>query len=358
MIKQPESLTGNSFNRQSQLLLKIGIDVHLASYVFVVQEDGSHPKPAQRMAPEAFLAWIRKKLSEGKWKIVSCYEAGPLGYVLHRQLTAMGVTNYVIRPRKRDDRVKTDPRDALSMVNALDRFCAGNTKALPLVRVPTEAEERIRSETRLRNSLKNDLKGMAQRGRGIALNYGYRLKGEWFGERNWPKRKTELPDWLVKLLEPVREIALFTHKQVFQLTKRIENSSSQPLPKGVGALTAHIVDREVGDWHRFGNRRQVSSYTGLCPSEHSSGGRQSQGSVTKSGNAGLRWALCEMAWRLLVWQPEYRLVKKWGPMLLNARTTGRKKKQVLVALARGFAVDWWRIRTGQTTPEKLGLLMK
>ena len=72
----------------------------------------------------------------------------------------------------------------------------------------------------------------------------------------------------------------------------------------------------------------------------------------------LRWALCELAWRLLRYQPEYRGVKKWHEHLAGPRATPAKKKQALVALARTFGVDWWRICTGRTTPEKLGLVMQ
>jgi hypothetical protein len=65
-----------------------------------------------------------------------------------------------------------------------------------------------------------------------------------------------------------------------------------------------------------------------------------------------------MVWRLLRFQPEYRLVKKWQPVLLSSQTTTGRRKQILVAIARGFGVDWWRLRTGQTTAEKLGLKME
>jgi transposase len=347
-------------NRNTQLkpLLKIAIDVHLQSYVMAMQIDGSSPKPPQRFTPVDFLKWVEKKIAEG-FQIISCYEAGPFGYVLHRKLTALGMINYVIRPRNWDDehkRVKTDRTDALSMLNALDRFVSGNKHALAVVRVPTEEEERRRSQTRLRQSLQRDLKMIAQRGRGLALQYGYRLKGDWFGRRNWPKWQV-LPDWLLMLLKPLRDCALYLYDQVRALTDQIELSSSCPKPKGMGALTEQLLDREVGDWKRFKNRRQVSSYLGLCPSENSSGQRHQQGSVTKTGNPRLRWALAEMAWRLIRYQPNYRLTKKWRPIVVNPQTTAGRRKQAIVALARGFGVDWWRLCTGQTTPEKLGLLM-
>jgi transposase len=340
-------------------LLKIALDVHLAWHVIAVQEEGASPKPPQRFKPADFLKWIQQKLAAGH-RIITCYEAGPFGYVLHRQLTALGVTNYVIRPRNWDDhhgRVKTDRTDARAMLVALDRFVAGHPKALALVQVPREAQERQRSQTRLRQSLVRDLKMIAGRGRGLALQYGFRLKGHWYGRRNWPKWREALPAWFVALITPLHDSALFLHDQIKALSDQIEAASLRPRPKGMGGLTEQLLDREVGDWHRFKNRRQVSSYLGLCPSENSSGPRQQQGHVTKCGNPRLRWALAEMAWRLIRFQPEYRLTKKWQPRLLDPHATPGRRKQALIALARGFGVDWWRICTGQTTPQKLGLQM-
>ena len=154
-----------------------------------MQYDGECPKPPQRFDTQRFLVWVKKQIGRRAGGSFSCYEAGPFGYVLHRQLTALGVTNYVIRPRNWDDqhqRVKTDRTDARAMLNALDRFVAGNPHALALVRVPTEAQERRRSESRLRQSLRRDLKMIVQRGRGLGLQYGYRLTGKWYGQRNWP----------------------------------------------------------------------------------------------------------------------------------------------------------------------------
>jgi transposase len=364
MNKHNPSSTGVAWATQTQVpaqlkpLLKVALDVHLASYVAAIQEEGAHPKPPQRFQPADFLKWVDKQLARGV-RLVTCYEAGPLGFTLHRQLTARGVTNYVVRPRVWDEhrgRVKTDGRDALWMLNALDRFCAGNQKALALVRVPTEEEERKRSHTRLRQSLARDRQMMAQRGRGIALQSGYRLKGDWFGRRSWPKWQTVLPAWLIELLEPLRAACLFLHDQLRAQDEAIEKSSTVPLPKGLGRLSEQILQREACDWSRFHNRRQVSSYLGLCPSENSSGSRQHQGHITKAGNPRLRWALCEAAWRLLRHQPEYRGVKKWRERM-SARSSPAQKKQALVALARTFGVDWWRLCTGRTTPEKLGLVM-
>ena len=142
-----------------------------------------------------------------------------------------------------------------------------------------------------------------------------------------------------------------------QLTGAIQEAGRQKkIPRGVGPLTFEVLRREVGDWSRFTNRRQVSSYTGLCPREHSSGGRRRAGSVSKSGNPRGRAMLVEMVWRMVRWQPDYQPLKKWESVLKSPAATAGAKKKAVVAIARQLAVDLWRVFTGQTTAEKFGLI--
>ena len=108
------------------------------------------------------------------------------------------------------------------------------------------------------------------------------MKGLWQGARNWPQ--LEVPPWLRELLTPLQAACAALREQVRLQTKVIQAASTVPLPKGLGELSEQIIALEVGDWHRFQNRRQVSSYLGLCPSENSSGPRQQQGHITKCGN--------------------------------------------------------------------------
>jgi len=78
----------------------------------------------------------------------------------------------------------------------------------------------------------------------------------------------------------------------------------------------------------------------------------------KHGNRRLRPVLVECLWRLSVFQPEYRLVKKWRPELLNPKTSRPRRKKIIVAMARAFAVDWWRVRTGRCKAQDLGLKLQ
>ena len=107
---------------------------------------------------------------------------------------------------------------------------------------------------------------------------------------------------------------------------------------------------EVIDWSRFQNRRQVASYTGLCPGEHSTGQTRRELSIDKHGNRRVRRALIEAAWRLLLWQPDYPPLQK-----VRAAQSSRGRKRAIVAVARRLAIDLWRLATGQTTREKVGL---
>jgi transposase len=135
-------------------LIKLGVDVHWKQYVVVRQIDGQSPQPPQKFWPEGFIAWVAKQVKQAD-EVHCCYEAGPFGFVLHRQLEKLGVKNLVVRPRNWDEygkKVKTDRRDALALLSCLDRYLAGNREALTVIRVPTEQEEQSRSARNCRRS--------------------------------------------------------------------------------------------------------------------------------------------------------------------------------------------------------------
>jgi transposase len=340
--------------------IKLGIDVHLERYVVVRTIDGGTPQPAQGFPPAQFLLWVAKQLTLAE-KVFTCYEAGPFGYSLHRKLEKMGATNYVVRPRDWDEygkKVKTDQRDAKELALHLDRYVNGNHETFCVVRVPTPEQEQERSISRQRESFQRERQRLAAQGRSHALYYGEHIQGEWWQEAVWKSSATQLPTIVVKLLEPLRRLIGALEVELKARTREVEAAAPERLPVGLGKLTSEILEREVVDWKRFKNRRQVASYTGLCPSEDSSSQRRFQGSINKHGNRRLRPVLVEGMWRLSVFQPEYRVVKKWRAELLNPKTSRPRRKKIIVAMARAFSVDWWRVRTGRCTAEDLGLKLQ
>lgn len=121
-------------------------------------------------------------------------------------------------------------------------------------------------------------------------------------------------------------------------------------------MSSELLDREIGDWHRFQNRRQVGSYTGLCPGEDSSGESRRSLSVDKHGNPRVRAVLVELAWLLPLYQPDYPPLQRWRGILgPGSKASSAQRKKAAVALARRLVVDLWRIRTGRATPEDVGL---
>src|SRR5207245_10750934 len=149
---------------------------------------------------------------------------------------------------------------------------------------------------------------------------------------------------------------LALQEKIRALTVQLQAAALARQPRGLGLLSSVLIDREIGSWTRFKNRRQVGSYTGLCPGEYSSGNTRVQSCVTKHGNPRLRAALVETAWRLVRFQPNYRPVLKWRETLAKgALATKAARKKAIVAVARQLAVDLWTIRTGRVQAEALGL---
>jgi transposase len=350
--------TRGQFNGGS-CAIKLGIDVHQDFYVVVMQEGGGNPKPPQRFGKGAFLQWAAKlKRKSGDPQVHAVYEACGFGFDLQRKLTALGIHCYVVCPQKLDERnkrVKTDGLDAKALCLKLDRFVQGNRDALAIVRVPTEEEERSRAIHRRREQLVGTRKQLEAQGRSLMVNHGVEPVQNWWKARTFAV--LPVPQWMRELLLNSQPILLALQEKIAALTIQLQSVAAPKQPRGLGLMSSVIIDREIGDWRRFSNRRQIASYTGLCPGEYSSGNTRLQSCVTKHGNPRLRAALVELAWRLVRFQPSYKPIVKWRAILAKGSlATGAVRKKAIVAVARQLAVDLWRIKTGRLSPEELGLI--
>jgi transposase len=348
--------TRSEFN-PGKTVIKLGIDVHQEFYVVVVQEGGGNPKPAQRFGKEAFLSWAARLKQKSGAEIHAVYEACGFGFGLQRALAALGIGCHVVCPQKLDERnkrVKTDGLDAKALCLKLDRYVEGNREALALVRVPSEEEEQLRAIHRQREQLVKTRKRLEAQGRSLLVNHGLEPVQRWWKGRAFAALC--VPEWMKELLKNSQPILLALEEKIRGLTVQLQAAAAPDQPRGLGMMTSVVIDREIGNWQRFANRRQVGSYTGLCPGEYSSGNTRVQSCVTKHGNPRLRAALVELAWRLVRFQPNYKPVVKWRSVLAKgALATGAARKKAIVAVARQLAVDLWRIRTGRLSPAQLGL---
>jgi len=339
--------------------IKLGIDIHQEWLVVVAQHDHATPRPPRRFSREELVVWVERLRIQGH-EVRAVYEACGFGFGLCRKLRALGAECLVISPQSLDEshsRVKTDGRDARTLCLRLDRYLQGNRHALAVIRIPSEAQERARHLHRQREQLVRARTKMQAQGRGLLVNHDLPAPPRWWRKQAWSQLEKLVPPWMVAHLEVFRPALDVLDQQIGALTQGLQRAAvAESLPRGVGALTSVVLSREVCDWNRFHNRRQVASYTGLCPGEYSSGGKRLQGHVTKHGNPRLRAGLVELAWRLVRFQPTYPPVRKRLAVLAKgAKSTGAQRKKAIVAVARQLAIDLWRMNTGQCSAAQLGL---
>src|SRR5437870_7190016 len=260
--------------------IKLGIDVHQDFYVVVEQVDGNNPKPPQRFGKEAFLHWAAK-LARSVGEVYAVYEACGFGFALQRKLSALGIRCYVVCPQKLDEqnkRVKTDGLDAKALCLKLDRFVQGNRDALARVRVPSEKEEQLRAVHRQREQLVEVRKQLEAQGRSLLVNHGIEPVKSWWKPRTFATLAA--PGWMKELLCNWQPILLALQEKIAALTVQLQSAAAPNQLRGLGLMTSVIIDREIGDWRRFNNRRQIASYTGLCPGQYRSGNTRLQSCAT------------------------------------------------------------------------------
>lgn len=289
-------------------LTHIGLDVHKETIAVAVLRPGS-TEVDERVIPNTPEA-IRKLLTRhpDRSLLATCYEAGPTGYDTHRLITSLGIACDVIAPslipKRSGMRVKTDRIDARNLAR-LHR--AGELTA---IRVPSLAEEALRDLVRAREEIKADRRIARQRIRSYLLRYGKRYP------RGCDKWSCRYEEWMraLKFDEPASQAA-FEHlvgahfvrdSQLLAIDRQIEELALlEPLAgsvarlrafRGIDTLSAVTIAAETCDFRRFGEAGSYMAFTGLVPSEHSSGASRHQGSITKTGNQHVRRVLVEAAW--------------------------------------------------------------
>jgi transposase len=332
-------------------LLKLGLDVHLEFIMAVAQKDHAHPHAPRKFTREQLVAQVKKWITEG-FQVFCVQESCGFGFVLHRELVTAGAQSFLITPIALNGQRKTDKLDARALCLRLSRWLDGNRDELAPIRIPSEAEQRHREGTRRRKFLAGAIRSLANRGHSQVSEYCHvQLPHRWWGPRNWPKLAA-LDPWVLGVLAKLRELIVAIEAQLVTLqAELLTRVKDQITPKGLGGLTLVTLDGEVCNWQRFNNRKQVGSYTGCCPGEHSSGNKRRVGGIDRLGNGRVRALLVEAVWRFLQWQPNWKAAVKMKTKL--GAGTAMKKKTV-IALARQLAIDLWRWRTGRCTMDDLG----
>ena len=354
----------------------IAFDHHAATTVAAVLVPGATTPALHSLSSDipTLIRFVKRLAAERP--VRCCYEAGPGGFELQRALTAQGMLCDVIAPslipHRPGDRVKTDRRDA-SQLAILYR--AG---ALTAIHIPTEQEEAARDLLRCREDIRADLLRARHRLSKFLLRHGRRFTAT---KKAWTKRHHE---WLQAQHWPLPALAQ-THQAYLRAvdegvarlqavdTELRDLLTLEPLRarveclrcfRGIDDLTALTIAAELGDARRFPSAPRVMAFTGLVPSEYSSGTSRARGHITKTGNAHLRRVLVESAWHYRhhpfigealrrrqqdapaaviehAWRAQRRLHRRYRR--LAAR--GKPKPHIVTAIARELSGFLWAALT-------------
>lgn len=290
-------------------LRHVGLDVHAETITAAVAEPDGAVRELGTIAnrPEA----VRKLLAKlgDRRHLRVCYEAGPTGYALYWQLTALGVHCNVIAPSliptKAGDRVKTDRKDAAKLAR-----CSRAGDLTPIF-VPDAATEALRDLVRAREGAKQDHLRARHRLTKFLLRHGcHRPEGmrAWTGRHHtWLAQQRFGSVALQTVFDEYRAALSVIAERVQRLERAITAALATLSPtqqalvgalaalRGIQVLTAATVVSEVTTLRRFASARQLMSYAGLVPRERSSGASTRRGAITKTGNAHLRRVLVEAA---------------------------------------------------------------
>ena len=327
----------------------------------------------------AATAKLVKKLAAKYERLTFCYEAGPTGYGLYRQISSLGhectVAAPSLIPRKPGNRVKTNRRDALSLVKLLR---AGELTA---VWVPDRHHEAMRDLTRAREAAVMDLRSKRQQVSAFLLRQGlhYPCKNTWSkAHMNW--LASQALEYLEQRL--AFEEMMLAVRQAQERLVRLEQAIHAAVPdwslskavtalramRGIDLISATTFLAEIGDLSRFQTPRELMAYLGLVPSEDSTGDKTKRGPITKAGNRRARRMLVECSWsyqhpprvgrdkqekvaaapsavREIAWKAQCRLHRRYRALTRR----GKLKTVAITAVARELAGFIWAVSREITT---------
>jgi transposase len=324
-------------------------------------------------------AKLVRKLASKYGRLTFCYEAGPTGYGLYRQIKSLGHECVVVAPslipKKPGNQVKTNRRDAIELAKLL------RADELTAVWVPDRGHEAMRDLTRARETAMKDLRSKRQQISAFLLRQGmhYPENKTWTkAHLNWlASQKLEYPQQRI-----VFEEMMLAMRQAQERLARLEQAIGDAMPdwslaqvvtalmamRGMDLISAATFMAEIGDLSRFRTPVQLMAYLGLVPSEDSTGDKIKRGPITKAGNRRARRMLTESAWsyqhpprvgrakqakvdatspavREIAWKAQCRLYGRYRALIRR----GKLKTVVITAIARELAGFIWSVSREITT---------
>jgi len=365
----------------------LGFDQHKETITIAMARAGREPEEflgTIRSREEDVGRWLHQRSREwgGLEEVLVCYEAGPCGYELQRQLKQMGVACEVVAPsltpRKPGERRKTDRRDAKKLSRLL------RSGELSPIWVPDEAHEALRELLRGREAAVEDVLRHRHELSTLLLRHRKHPPVE---VRAWSQAYQRWLDGLKweqpihqDLMAEMRQAILTAQQRVARLEDRLREAvAASPWAATVGGLgcfrgidlvVGATLVAEIGAAGRFLHPRGLMGYAAFVPGESSSGPRTRRTDTGPGGNHHLRRVLVEAAWAYvhrpsvgeklarrqrgqpaevidIAWRAQVRLHKRYRQLMAR----GKDRNKVVTALARELCAFVWEALQVLPTPE-------
>lgn len=311
---------------------------------------------------EVLRNYFKNKFPECRIRVM--YEAGFRGFELHDKLVGDGCQCIVTPPhtvtQEKCSKTKNDRIDCRRMSknneNGDYRSCF----------VPDRQHRHDRQVTRLSSQLQRDITRVCNQ---IRRAMEFNGLEEYFPAGSWSPSQYKQAEETMKTVE-ISDSLRFVFAMLFEKLRQARTMRSMVLRRmralgrseryrkavellqsapGIGPLTAIRLALEWGDVSRFKRKEEFSSFTGLIPSDYSTGEQDHKGHITRQGNRQVRGWLIECAWIAIRHDPV--LLEKYRRVLSHCGSS----KKAIVAVARKIAIRLRAILI-QGTPYKIGIM--
>ena len=354
------------------------IEMSQSSWLVAGIVPGVERHPLKKLEPNEgellrlLMRWRTEATKMGRMitRIAVAFEAGRDGFWLARWLRARDIEAYVIHPTsvavsREHRRAKTDRLDTGLLKRVFIGWLRGEPDHCHMAAIPTLEDEDAKRPNREREGLVRERTRIVNRMKSCLAR---------FGIRNFKPTLRKAPERLATLVTPEgvplppntllelrRDMARL--RFVMDQIKEVEEARAQRLelaPQekshamvrllarviGVGIETADMLVHEVLS-RGLRDRRAVARYAGLTGAPDESGRKRREKGLAKAGNARVRRGMIQLAWRFLLFQKDSALAQWYRT---RTESAGKKRKTMIVALARKLLIALWRLVTTGEVP--------
>jgi transposase len=326
----------------------------------------------EQMLLQLLYRWRDEAVRAGRMitRMVVAFEAGRDGFWLARWLRARGIEAYVIHPTsvavsREHRRAKTDRLDTELLKRAFIGWLRGEPDHCSMAAIPSLQEEDAKRPTRERENLVGERTRVVNRMKACLVRFGIRnfnptlrRATERLNALSTPEGVSLPPNTLAELrrdmarlrfvMDQINEIEAARLQRLEQAPAEGPHAMVRLLARviGVGLETADMLVHEILS-RKLRDRRAVARYAGLTGAPDESGSKRREKGLAKAGNARVRRGMIQLAWRFLLFQKDSALAQWYRTRTEGA---GKKRKTMIVALARKLLIALWRLVTTGEVP--------